>query len=361
MSILFEPFNIGKLKIRNRFMRSATTSYCSNEQGILRPEIIEIYEKLSRGGVGLIVKGHLYVSDEGKPHSGMAGISNDKHVLGLKELTEAVHSHDGKIVAQLNHAGIDSLIDRAGPSEYHGVEWKARALTRKEILQVVKAFGYAAERVVISGFDGVQLHGAHGYLISQFLSKVSNKRTDCWGGDLRKRMKLLHEIISEIRLRVGDFPLMVKLNSDDFSPSGFTVDEAVKVAKTLSERDVDLIEVSGGGVGRQSELFARARSSDPNLEEAYFAGHAEKIREATKPMPLALVGGIRSKCTMETILRKDTADLISMSRPFIREPDLVNRLEVSHDRSKCISCDACNPLHGRGRIDAKYILHCHMK
>jgi 2,4-dienoyl-CoA reductase-like NADH-dependent reductase (Old Yellow Enzyme family) len=291
----------------------------------------------------------------------MAGISNDKHIPGLKEVTEAVHRYDGKIIAQLNHAGFDSLIDRAGPSEYQGVEWRARALTRKEIRKIVKAFGYAAERVVASGFDGVQLHAAHGYLISQFLSKLSNKRNDSWGGDIMKRMKLLHEIISEIRLRVGDFPLMVKLNSDDFSNSGFTLDEAIDVAKTLDKRHIDLIEVSGGGIGRQNELFARARSSDPNLEEAYFAGHAKKIREATKPMPLALVGGIRSKITMETILKKDVADFISMSRPFIREPDLVNRLYDSQDNSKCVSCDACNPLHGRGRVDAKFKLQCHMK
>jgi 2,4-dienoyl-CoA reductase-like NADH-dependent reductase (Old Yellow Enzyme family) len=342
-------------------MRSATTSYCSDEQGVIRPKIIEIYEKLSKGGIGLIVKGHLYVSDDGKPHSGMAGISNDKHILGLKELTESVHRYDGKIIAQLNHAGFDSLIDRAGPSEYHGIEWKARALTRKEIRKIVNDFGDAAERVVASGFDGVQLHAAHGYLISQFLSKLSNKRTDCWGGNIGKRMKLLHEIISEIRFRVANFPLMVKLNSDDFSSSGFTLDEAITVAKTLGERDIDLIEVSGGGIGRQNELFARARSSDPNLKEAYFAGHAKKIREATKPMPLALVGGIRSKCMMEAILRKDVADLISMSRPFIREPDLVNRLGTIQDKSKCISCNACNPLHGRGRVDAKFMLGCYMK
>jgi 2,4-dienoyl-CoA reductase-like NADH-dependent reductase (Old Yellow Enzyme family) len=154
---------------------------------------------------------------------------------------------------------------------------------------------------------------------------------------------------------------MVKLNSDDFSSSGFTLDEAITVAKTLGERDIDLIEVSGGGIGRQNELFARARSSDPNLKEAYFAGHAKKIREATKPMPLALVGGIRSKCMMEAILRKDVADLISMSRPFIREPDLVNRLGTIQDKSKCISCNACNPLHGRGRVDAKFMLGCYMK
>ncbi len=146
MSFLFEPCEIGSLEIRNRFMRSATTSYWSDEQGIVRPAIIDLYRRLSKGGVGLVVKGHTYVADAGKAHIGMAGISSDIHVPRLRELTDAVHEHGGKIVAQLNHAGYKSIVDRAGPSEYREANWKGRALSVDEIHEIVDAFGGAAQR-----------------------------------------------------------------------------------------------------------------------------------------------------------------------------------------------------------------------
>ncbi|MEE8354914.1 MAG: NADH:flavin oxidoreductase, partial [Candidatus Bathyarchaeia archaeon] len=129
MADLFEPFKIGSMEISNRFMRSATTSYWSDERGIVRPEIIRLYRNLSKGGVGLIVKGHTYVMDSGKAHVGMAGISGDAHVSKLRELTDAVHMHGGKIVTQLNHGGYKSIVDRAGPSEYQEKGWEGRALT----------------------------------------------------------------------------------------------------------------------------------------------------------------------------------------------------------------------------------------
>jgi len=176
MSLLFKPYRIGPLEIRNRFMRSATTSYWSNERGFVRDENIRLYRRLAEGGVGLIVKGHLYVTDSGKAHEGMAGISHDYHVPMLKELTDAVHENDGKIVTQLNHGGFNSMVDRAGPSQYIGETWRARALSGEEINEVVEAFGDAAERSLEAGFDGVQIHGAHGYLVSQFLSKAANRR-----------------------------------------------------------------------------------------------------------------------------------------------------------------------------------------
>ncbi len=203
MSVLFEPFRIASMEIRNRFIRSATTSYWSDDQGVVRPEIISLYRNLARGGVGLIVKGHLYVADSGKAHVGMAGISSDVHIPKLRELTDAVHENDGKIVAQLNHAGYNSIVDRAGPSEYDGGGWNARALSMDEIGAIVEAFGEAADRAMDAGFDGVQIHGAHGYLISQFLSGLANRRDDEYGGSLENRMRLLEEVYDGMRDRVG--------------------------------------------------------------------------------------------------------------------------------------------------------------
>jgi 2,4-dienoyl-CoA reductase-like NADH-dependent reductase (Old Yellow Enzyme family) len=347
MSVLFQPFRIGTMEIRNRFMRSATTSAWSDERGVVRDEIIDLYGRLAEGGVGLIVKGHLYVADSGKAHRGMAGISGNYHVPRLRELTEAVHERDGKIVAQLNHAGLNSMVDRAGPSEHVGEGWTGRALGVDEIEAVVDAFGAAADRAMEAGFDGVQIHGAHGYLISQFLSRLANRRTDEYGGSLERRMRLLDEVYDEVRSRVGCcMPVMLKMNCDDFTPDGFTVEDSVKVARAICERGIDSIEISGGGLGRRQELRNRARSDDPVLAEASFAGHAAKIREATRPRPLALVDGIRSLRCMEAVVEGGLADLISMSRPFIREPDLVLKLRAGQEGASCITCDSCRQFFG---------------
>ena len=358
MSVLFEPFRIGPMEIRNRFVRSATTSYWSDEKGIVRPEIIDLYRRLAEGDVGLIVKGHMYVTESGKAHTGMAGISSDAHVPMLRKLTEAVHGHGGKIAAQINHAGIHSLTDRAGPYEYRGDGWKARALSSDEVWSIVEAFGDAAERVLASGVDGVQIHGAHGYLISQFLSRLVNRRADEWGGVLENRMRLLLEVYDEVRGRVGGgVPVLLKMNCDDFSPNGFTVEDSQRVAEALCRRGIDAIEISGGGVGRRPELMARARSSDPELAEAIFTGHAARIREATRPTPMALVNGIRTRRCMEAIAEKGVADLISMSRPFIREPDLVKRLKAGQEAAMCTTCDACRSRE----VFGKTMLRCHLE
>jgi 2,4-dienoyl-CoA reductase-like NADH-dependent reductase (Old Yellow Enzyme family) len=361
MSLLFEPFKIGSLELRNRFMRSATTSYWSDNQGIVRPEIIELYRKLAMGAVGLIIKGHLYVMDKGKAHIGMGGISQDYHIPKLKELTEQVHEHDGKIIAQLNYGGLnphrrDGVLDRAGPSKYVWEGREARALSINEIQEIVEAFGSAAERAMIANFDGIQIHGAHGYLISQFLSKKVNKRLDVYGGSVKNRMRILVEIYDEIRTRIGDnIPLLLKLNSDDFSQNGFTIQESMSVAEALCKRGVDAIEVSGGGVGEQQELMYRGRSSDPILAEATFSSHALKIRDVTRPKPMALVDGIRSLGCMEALITNGISDLISMSRPFIKEPALVKRLKEGQRVATCISCNACLSDDNFGKM----MLRCH--
>lgn len=357
MSNLFEPFRIGSIKLRNRFIRSATTTYWADERGVLRMEAVELYRKLAEGEVGLIVKGHMYILDEGKVHNGMAGISSEIHIPMLRRLTEAVHGAGGHIVAQLNHGGVQSMVDRAGPSEYVGEGWRARALSPEEIWRIVEAFGDAAERAMEAGFDGVQIHGAHGYLISQFLSKLVNRRSDMWGGSLENRMRLLIEVYKEIRGRIGGAPVLLKLNCDDFSPDGFTVEESARVAEEICKRGLDAIEISGGGIGRVAGLMARARSEDPELSEASFAGHAARIREVTRPTPMALVNGIRSLSCMEAIIKRDIADLISMSRPFIREPDLVKRLREGGQRAAtCTSCDLCRSRE----IFGKMLLRCHL-
>ena len=343
MSDIFEPYMIRDMLARNRFMRSATTSAYSDENGIVNDTIIKHYEKMSKGECGLIIKGHLYIMDSGKAHDGMAGISNDAHIPMLKKLTDAVHKHDGHIVAQINHAGVTHAPNRVGPSEYSEDEWTARAFTEDEIQAIIEGFGDAAERAMQASFDGVQIHGAHGYLINQFLSKLVNKRDDKWGGSLENRMRLLMEVYDEVRGRVGNAPVLVKMNSDDFSLDGFTIDESVIVAKAIAAKGIDLIEVSGGGRGRRTDF--RERAKNPDYPELDFGGHALKLREATKPTPMGLVHGFTRLETMEKVVEADLTDMVSMSRPFIREPDLVQRLKKGVEAT-CIRCDACRANFG---------------
>ncbi|MBQ04936.1 hypothetical protein CL673_09595 [Candidatus Bathyarchaeota archaeon] len=352
MSDLFKPFILGSMEIRNRFMRSATTSYWSDERGIVRPEIIRLYGNLSKGGVGLIIKGHTYVMNSGKAHVGMAGISSEAHVNKLGELTDVVHMYGSKIITQLNHGGYKSIVDRAGPSEYREKGWEGRALTGDEIHGIVDAFGDAAERTMDAGFDGVMIHGAHGYLVSQFLSGLTNGRTDEYGGSPRNRMRFLIEVYDEIRDRVGpSFPVLIKMNCDDFSPDGFTVEDSVKVALAMAKRGMDLIEISGGGMGQVRELRrTRGKSDDPRFSEANFAGHAEKIHKAISPTPMGLVGGIRTRRCMEALLERGITEMISMSRPFIREPELVRSLETSQLEATCISCNECSRQGSSGKM-----------
>jgi len=340
---LFKPYKIGELEIRNRFVRSATTSAWSDANGVVNDDIIRLYESLAEGGIGLIIKGHLYVDPRGKAHSGMAGIHDDAVVPKLKELTGAVHRHGGAILAQINFGGYQaSAGTRMGPSNFKGDNWEAREMTTSDIWDVVEKFGTGAARAMDAGFDGVQIHAAHGYLLSEFLSKHANRRTDEWGGSLKNRMRLLKEVYLDIRGRLGaDTVISMKLNCDDFSPDGFTVDESAQVAHALSAVGIDMIEVSGGGIGRDQKLYERARHTDPTLSEPSFGGHCEKIRATTRPKRLALVNGFRTKGGMQAAVDGGLCDLISLSRPFIREPDLVKKLQSGQEEASCVRCDAC--------------------
>ena len=365
MTDLFQPYTLGSLRLRNRFVRSATTSAWADERGVVGPEIVARYEELAAGEVGLIVKGHLYVDPRGKAHTGMAGISDDGHVPALTELVEAVHRNSGVIVAQINHGGCEAEAgERMGPSDLDKPQWRARAMNAGEIREAIRAFGAAGRRAMNAGFDGVQIHAAHGYLLSQFLSKLANRRTDEWGGSLENRMRLLSEVYLELRTRLGDDAVIgMKLNCDDFSESGFTVDESALVAGELSRLGIDFIEVSGGGFGAEARYQACARIQDdpagrrterpgptrdatlaeyPALAEAGFAGHCARIREATGSTPLALVDGLRTLAGMQAVVDSGLADLVSLCRPFIREPDLVKKLAAGQQEATCTRCDACS-------------------
>lgn len=345
MTCILDPFQIKNLAINNRLMRSATTSYWSDEEGILKQPIIDYYQKLVKGGIGFIVKGHSYVMESGKAHIGQSGLTNDKHIPQMKEITKITHEENIPIIAQLNHAGSGSIVDRATASEYKTDKWTAREFQVDEIEAIIENFASSAEKAIQANFDGVQIHSAHGYLVSQFLSDITNKRQDAYGGSLKKRAKLLFDIYDAIKRKIGNAPIIsIKMNCDDFAPEGgIQIADAILITNWIDEKGIDLIEISGGGP-KQERSIRKIRGKpieNSNYFEANFAGHAEGIRKAIPSVPLALVDGFRTRKAMNAILSENIVDLISISKPTIIEPDLPNKLMKDQDESACIDCREC--------------------
>ena len=354
MSILFTPQRIGRLEIRNRFVRSATAEKKAHADGSPSPAQAELYRALAEGGVGLIITGHAYVAPEGKCHPEMLGIYDDFLIPKLAELARAAHEGGAKIAVQINHGGrqVDPKLVEAGqvplapsPIANPATGYIPRELTTGEIEEIIQAYGQAARRAKEAGFDAVQIHGAHGYLVNQFLSPAANWREDGWGGDPERRLAFLREVYSHIRRMVGpDYPILIKLVGEDFCPGGLRLTRTLEVVRALSEWGIDAIEVSGGIAGPLgSSTRADIRTTG---DEAYFLPWVKEVRKATQ-VPLMIVGGLRSRGVMDEILDEGVADFISMSRPFIREPDLVRRLQVEgKEAADCISCGLCSGHFG---------------
>lgn len=347
MSILFEPIKINNMKVPNRFMRSSTHYRCADISGGVTDLMIKVYENLAKGGVGLISTGHAYVSEDGKADSTMLGAHHDNLIAGLKKLVSAVHKYDSKIMLQLNHAGRQTKSSTLGqtplaPSAVYNplTEETPRACTEKEIEIIIEAFGAAAKRAVKAGFDAVQIHSCHGYLASQFISPYTNRREDKWGGSIKNRMRFLLEVFRCIRATVGeDYPVLIKLNSEDFIKGGLTIEDSAQIAKVLSDKGLDAIEISGSM--KESPIRAIRRNILKEEDEAYFLPNALKFKEVIS-VPLILVGGLRSPKLMERLLIEKKVDMISLCRPLIREPDLINKWKHGQlKKADCISCGGC--------------------
>jgi 2,4-dienoyl-CoA reductase-like NADH-dependent reductase (Old Yellow Enzyme family) len=277
----------------------------------------------------------------------MFGVHEDDLIPDMKRLVDTVHNYDSKIVIQINHAGRQTVSSTIGetpvaPSAVYnpGTDETSRAFTGDEIEEMIDAYGAAAGRAMSAGFDGIQIHGAHGYLISQFISPYTNKREDQWGGSAENRMRFLLEVYRRVRKEVGDnYPVMIKLNSADYLEGGLTIDASSQIARTLSQEGMDAIEISGG-MSESGNWIIKPGIKEEE-DEAYFLDNARRFREAID-VPLMLVGGLRTPALMERLLEDSEVDMVSLCRPLIREPDLVNRWKQG-DRKKadCISCNGC--------------------
>jgi 2,4-dienoyl-CoA reductase-like NADH-dependent reductase (Old Yellow Enzyme family) len=349
MSELFVSTAINGMRLKNRFVRSATFEAMADDNGACEPELVNLLAELARGDVGLIITGFTFVNLIGRSRPTQTGIHTDDLIPSFTKLNTAVHKEGGKIVMQIMHAGGNSFTvpegkQALGPSSMKMPErCPCREMTKAEISETVSDFVAAAVRAKKSGFDGVQLHGAHGYLLSQFLSPFYNKRTDEYGGTLENRARMVLECVSGIRSAVGnDYPIMIKINSDDYLEGGFSNHDMVQLAALLETEGIDAIELSGGTHFSPAEyLFSRKTGIVAEDKELYFAEAARLYREKIK-VPLMLVGGIRSYSVAERVINEGLADYVSLCRPLIREPHLIYRWQNGDTgRATCISCNEC--------------------
>lgn len=346
MSRLFETTEIKGMKLANRFVRSATWEGMAAEDGMCTPRLLEVYRRLAEGQVGLIITSHAYVRKDGQAGLFQLGIYDDHLKNGLRQLVETVHEAKGKVIAQLAHAGIFANAELSGEAPFavspaeQFVKSPTKILTEKGIHEIAVSFGRAAMRAKDVGFDGIQLHAAHGYLLSQFLSPVFNKRADSYGGTVENRARALIETLGEVRAAVGkDYPVLVKMNSDDGLEGGLTLEDSLEAGRRLQKAGIDAIEMSGGT--SVSGKLGPSRGAKSEEREAYFRTASKAFKEALD-VPIILVGGVRSPNLAERLLAEGYADYFSMSRPLIREPALVKRW-ASGDRTKakCRSDNLC--------------------
>ncbi|MEJ5358416.1 MAG: NADH:flavin oxidoreductase [Desulfobacterales bacterium] len=347
MNPLFQPATLKGMTLRNRFVRSATWEAMATPRGEVTARLEETIAALARGGVGLIISSHAFVRPEGQAGPGQIGVYDDRLIPGLRRLADAAHAHGAAILLQLAHAGYfaDPALTGMPPLAVSAAvrldDLERREIEEAEIARLVEAFARAAGRARQAGFDGVQLHAAHGYLLNQFLSPLFNRRADAYGGTIENRCRIHGEIIAAIRRQVGeDYPVLVKLNGRDFADGGLGAEEAAQAAARLEAAGVDGIEVSSGMTRHARHGSARKGIARPE-EEAYNRSDAEVIRRKVR-VPLVLVGGIRSPETAARLLAEGVCDFIAMSRPFIREPDLVRRWQSGDLRpAACVSDNLC--------------------
>ena len=342
------------VQIKNRICKGAMTEGLADEQNRATSKHVNLYNRWSDGGAGILLSGNVQVDHRYLERPGNVVIEGQQTNEQLSRLTtyaEAGTKNNTHLWMQISHAGRQTPASVAetpvAPSEVQlqmpGAQFgKPRSLSDEEILDIIQKFAHTASVAKETGFTGVQIHGAHGYLISEFLSPDINKRDDNWGGSLEKRSKFLLEIVRSVRKSVGDsFPVSLKLNSADFQKGGFTHDDAIQVASWLNEEGLDLLEISGGtyeqphlvgiDMGLNPER-AEVRRESTIAREAYFLDYANDIRNVFKG-PLMVTGGFRSVQGMNDALNQNACDVIGIARPFCIDPQIANKL-LSKDISE---------------------------
>ena len=385
MSRVFETSSISGMSLKNRIIRSATGDGLADSNGRPTEQLVEFYTRLAVGGAGAIITGLTGIQQDGKSstyHPLM--FDRDDLIADYQKLTNAVHRYDTPIILQLNHSGRQTRQKVTGkptvaPSsrrDLYFLEKRPKALSEQGIEIIISNFAKAIVRAQKAGFDGVQLHIAHGFLLSAFLSSNMNKRTDRWGGSLENKFRIIDRIFAAARKEVGDFPILVKTNAYDTRKNGMRIPEAVAISKLLEQVGCAAIEVSCGVVNDgfitvRSEHFPTPAALQYSYLLAYLPGFIKQIIRPFIPMatelivslprqlslynleaaeiikknvsiPVIVVGGIKRLADIEDIITNNRADYVAMSRAFIVEPDIVTRFqEKIQTESSCISCNYC--------------------
>lgn len=351
MPSVFDPLTINELTLSNRFVRSATMDGMA-DHGMVSEAELNMYGELGSGEIGLIISHGLYPTKEGQCSPGQLSVHTDESIGSLEKLTRSVHQGGGRIAAQILHGGwlcrpeVTGTMPVGPSATVHPRSGQPiRELSGDEILQLVEDYVQATRRIVEAGFDGVQLHGAHSWLLSAFLSPVTNRRVDEWGGSAAKRANLVRRLVQGMRGVAGpDYPIMIKIGIKDYHPRGKTAPEGIEQARLLEADGIDAIELSEG---LEEDFFHHIR---PDAVTPYYV---EECREARKVLsvPLILVGGMRKLVDMEQIVAGGSADAVSMCRPFIMDAHLVKRLKGGREPvSGCTSCNGCLGRMAGGKL-----------
>ena len=330
--MLFQSFTFANQKIaKNRFFKASMEEQLAKNNRVSE-ELVNLYDVWARGGAGVLLTGNVMISDNGKGSADDVVISDERDLPMLRRWVSAGTQDNTLLIMQINHAGKQSPKNlSAEPVAPSAVVLQGmnnffnppRALTEREILAMIEQFAKVAQIAEKSGFSGVEIHAAHGYLISQFLSPHHNRRDDQWGGSLENRIRFLVEVYKAIRAKTqADFLVGMKLNSADFQKGGFDEHESVQVIQKMSELGIDFIEISGGNYESPVMLSPKASTQK---REAYFLDYAQKAR-AVCHTPLIITGGFRSESAMNDALKNDDLDLVGVARPFALVPDFPNQI-----------------------------------
>ncbi|MDU2063297.1 MAG: NADH:flavin oxidoreductase [Sporomusaceae bacterium] len=348
MKSLFDSVNLAGMSVKNRLIRSATYEGMANQQGHLTQDLFQLYEDLAKGEAGIIITSVTAVSPREKWIPWQLGIDNDSFIEEYKKLTDTVHEYGAKIIMQIGAIGAqtmdDNNPDRAmkGPSAVTDIGYGTTPLTleQEEILAFEEEFAAAAWRAKQAGFDGVQVHAAHGYLLSKFLTPYYNLRADQYGGSIENRSRFLVETFQRIRERVGvDYPILLKINADDFMEDGMSFEECKYVCQKLQIFGLSAVELSGGSrSSRQGEGYSRP---NPRVH-SYFFSYAKELQQEVA-VPVIAVGGNRDFVAVTNLLNESEIDFFSFARPLIRERNLFSRWKSGDTApALCISCNRCS-------------------
>lgn len=333
MKSIFQPFEARNLKAKNRLVRSATWENLATPEGGIFKNSYQLYDDLASGGIGTIITGFTSVSAHDRYFGGMMRLSSGALIPEYQKLVSIIKKHGVAVLTQLALGGYYAKEMGSGYPEI-----EIDFMTQAQIRDMINMFISAAGRAAKAGFDGVQIHAAHFFFLSRFISPAVNHRTDEYGGSTTNRARVLVEILRGIKSLEPGLHVSIKINSSDFLPGGLTNVESLEICKLLAKNGIDSIEVSGNGTSRQG-----IRKPD---DEAYFLDFAFHLAEEVD-VPIILVGGLRSKEVMEAILNKTKIELLSLSRPLIRQPNLPYLFESGQtDKSDCISCNACYKTDG---------------